>query len=112
MNVVPGENGFQPLAEAEPSTDELPSEVRGAVSVLLDDGTVQTFAGTQTGIYQLNDVAGWDNVSEAEIIYDDALAAVTNGGSDVTIASNGYLVGSGEQWKSALYGTLLIDKRH
>lgn len=129
-NVVPGENGFQPLADAEPSTDELPSEVRGAVSVLLDDGTVQTFAGTQTSLYQLSATAGWDNVSALEYIYDDDGDLVTNDelpilsdagetvlddngdiitiGDPVTTPGDNYLVGSGEQWKYALYGTLLI----
>ena len=42
-----------------------------------------------------------------ETILDDAGEIITIG-DPVTIPSDDYLVGSGEQWKFALYGTLLI----
>lgn len=128
-NVVPGENGFQPLAEAEPSTTPLPSSVRGAVSVLLDDGSVETFAGTANKLHRLSADASWIDASAHEVVVDDAADPVTievvlttelgetivdDLGDPimcdevVTTPGDDYSVGSGEQWKFALYGTLLI----
>lgn len=84
-NVIPAENGFAPLKGAEPSTTALNAQVRGAVSILLDDGSVQTFSGTETKLWQLSPTATWTDVS---------------GGT--------YAVGAGEKWNFALYGSLLI----
>lgn len=86
-NVQPGSSGFLPLPALVSGTDALPTECLGAVSVLLDDGTVKTFAGTQTKLYQLA-TSSWTDVSR------------TSGGN--------YAVTSGEHWKWALYGTRLI----
>jgi len=87
-NVVPGITGFLPFEQPVGSTSALAAACRGAVSVLLDDSSVATYAGTTTALYKLNTSAGW---------------------TDVTRASGGaYACGAGEQWKFALYGTNLI----
>lgn len=87
-NVVPGVSTFKPLPSPVASTTALDSTCRGAVSVVKDDGSVVTYAGTQTKLYQLNTSAGWD---------------------DVTRVSGGdYSVGAGEQWKWDIYGNNLI----
>lgn len=87
-NCIPGVTSFLPLQSAVSSTSALGSAVRGAVSVLKDDGTVATFAGTETALYRLNASAGWDDVTR------------TVGGA--------YSVGTGEQWKFAAYGNNLL----
>jgi hypothetical protein len=59
-NVLPGVAGFLPLEDSVAGTTALPSVCRGAVSVLRDDGSVVTFVGTSTNLYQLtraNDIA-------------------------------------------------------
>ncbi len=86
-NVLPDKIGFRPIRQPVASTDALDDTCRGSVSIILDDGSVQTFAGTQDALYQLNATAGWD---------------------DVTETSETYAVGSGEQWKFALYGPNLL----
>lgn len=130
-NVLPAETGFAPLKTAVASTLALPSEVRGAVSVLLDDGDVETFAGTSAKLWRLNATGDWEDVSGQENIYDDSDIPITTDESEavltdsgdtiladdgsivtteelLTIAGDDYSVGAGEQWKYALYGTLLL----
>ena len=108
-NVLPSENGFAPLPDAAASTTALPATCRGAVSVLLDDGTSQTFAGTQTRLYKLGSTGGWDEVSALVDIVDDLGDPIEDDASEVIQIPGGeYAVGSGEQWKFALYGELLI----
>lgn len=128
-NVVPAENGFAPLQDAEATTPALPSEVRGAISVLLDDGSVETFAGTGVKLYRLGSDTNWSDVSAAEWVLDDSGTPITideellaDSGEVITddfgnpigfeaiidTAGDNYGVGTGEQWKFALYGDLLI----
>ena len=87
-NCIPGVSSFLPLPSPVPSTSALASTVRGAVSVLKDDGSVATYAGTQTKLYKLASDLTWTDVSRAS-------------GGD-------YNVGSGEQWKFDIYGDNLI----
>jgi len=87
-NVLPGAAGYYPLPQAVASTTALPSACRGAVSVLKDDGSVQTYAGTQTTLYKLSPLAGWTDVSR--------------------LVGGAYNVGTGEQWKWAAYGDRLL----
>jgi len=108
-NVLPAENGFAPLPSAAASTAPLPATCRGAVSVLLDDGTSQTFAGTQNRLYKLGPTGSWDDISEMENVVDDANNPITDdAAANIQTPGGTYAVGSGEQWKFALYGTLLI----
>lgn len=86
--VVPSAVGFLPLEQAVASTDPLPTTCRGAVSVLKDDGSVATYAGTSTHLYKLGPLATWDDVSRSS-------------GGD-------YGVGTGEQWKWDAFGTRLL----
>lgn len=87
-NVLPGVAGFLPLEQSVPATTALPAVCRGAVSVLRDDGSVATYAGTPTRLYQLSASTAWDDVSR--------------------LSGLGYVVGSGEQWKFAMYGARLL----
>lgn len=87
-NCIPGVSSFLPLPSPVASTPALPSTVRGAVSVLKDDGSVATYAGTQTKLYKLASDLTWTDVSRSS-------------GGD-------YNVGSGEQWKFDIYGDNLI----
>lgn len=87
-NVVPAVTGYLSLEQMLAATAALPSACRGAVSVLLDDGSVQTYAGTQTGLYKLSGLATWDDVTR--------------------ISGGDYSVGAGEQWKWSLFGTNLV----
>lgn len=87
-NVLPGVAGFLPLEDSVAGTTALPSVCRGAVSVLRDDGSVVTFAGTSTNLYQLSASTAWDDVSR--------------------LSGLGYVVGPGEQWKFAMYGSRLL----
>lgn len=87
-NCIPGVTSFLPLPSPVASTSALASASRGAVSILLDDGTVATYAGTATKLYRLNSSAGWDDVSR--------------------LVGGAYAVGTGEQWKFDSYGDNLI----
>lgn len=87
-NCIPGVACFQPLPTLVASTSALPAACRGAVSILKDDGSVATFAGTQTALSKLSSTASWT-----------AVTRVTGGA---------YSVGTGEQWKFELYGNNLI----
>lgn len=87
-NVYPGSSGFLPFQTLTSGTSALAGSCRGAVSVLKDDGSVTTFAGTQEALYQLSTTQTW---------------------TDVTRLSGGlYAVNAGEQWKYALYGSRLM----
>lgn len=109
VNVVPGAAGFLPLQTLVPGTAALPGVCRGAVSVLKDDGEVETFAATPNKLLQLSATAGWDDVSEPESVLDDFGATILDDAASViTIAGDDYNVGAGEYWKFALYGDLLI----
>lgn len=131
-NCLPGDIGFQSLPSAVGSTSALPDTCRGAVSVLLDDASVKTYAGTDNKLYSLSATGVWDDVSEHETVVDDFGDRITPGdgeavvddvgsvilaedGSEVlietdyiTISGDDYSVGSGEQWKFVLYGDNLI----
>lgn len=88
-NCIPAVRSFQPLLSPTPITAALPSTCRGAISILRDDGTNVTFAGTQTDLYKYT--------------------AASNTWTSVTRASGGsYSVGTGDQWKFALFGNNLI----
>jgi len=87
-NCIPGVSTFLPLPAPVSSTPALPSAVRGAVSVLKDDGAVATFAGTQTKLYKLDTDLTWLDVSR--------------------VSGGDYNVGLGEQWKFDIYGTNLL----
>lgn len=107
--MVPGAAGFLPLQALAAGTAALPSVCRGAVSVLKDDGEVDTFAGTANKVFQLSATAGWDDVSEPENVLDDlGNTILDDAASVITIAGDDYNVGAGELWKFALYGDLLI----
>lgn len=88
QNCIPGVTLFLPFNAPVALTAAASAAIRGAVSVLKDDGSVSTFAGTQTTLLKLNTSAGWDDVTR--------------------LAGGAYNVGTGEQWKFDVYGDNLI----
>lgn len=87
-NVAPGITGFVPFEQPVGSTPALATSCRGAVSVLKDDSSVATFAGTQTKLYRLSAATTWTDVSR--------------------LTGGAYSCASGELWKFALFGLNLI----
>lgn len=86
LNCRPAVAGtFQPMRTLVAGTAALPGPCRGAVAVLLTDGNVANFCGTADKLWKLGANGVWSDVS-----------------------SGVYHVGTGEQWKFELYGTLLI----
>src|SRR5581483_2585240 len=64
LNVTPQGDGYGPFSSFSKYTQTLPSACRGAFYALKSDGTVVTFAGTATKLYQLNNTAfAWTDVS-------------------------------------------------
>jgi hypothetical protein len=64
LNVLPQGDGYGPHPSFSGFTKMLPSPCRGAFYALKNDGTVATFAGTTTKLYQLNNTNfQWVDVS-------------------------------------------------
>jgi hypothetical protein len=64
LNVVPRGDGYGPFPGFSAYTSPLPAACRGAFYALKSDGTVVTFAGTSSKLYQLNNTNfGWIDVS-------------------------------------------------
>ena len=66
LNVIPRGDGYGPFPGESPYTGSLPAACRGAFYALKSDGSVITFAGTETKLYKLNNTDyTWDDVSKA-----------------------------------------------
>jgi hypothetical protein len=64
LNAVPRGDGYGPFPSFSAYTSALPAGCRGAFYALKSDGTVITFAGTSTKLYQLNNTNfTWTDVS-------------------------------------------------
>lgn len=64
QNVIPRADGYGPFQSNSPYTKTLPAACRGAFYALKSDGSVITFAGTSTKLYQLNNTNySWTDVS-------------------------------------------------
>ncbi len=75
LNVVPRGDGYGPFPSFSVYTAALPAACRGAFYALKSDGTVVTFAGTNTKLYKLNNTDfTWSDVSLGGGTY-DALTA-------------------------------------
>lgn len=89
LNVVPRGDGYGPFPSFSAYTSALPAPCRGAFYALKSDGTVLTFAGTSTKLYQLNNTNfTWTDVSLGASTY----AALT----------------STAQWQFAQFGNLVF----
>lgn len=63
-NVVPRGDGYGPFQDHLAFTRTLPAACRGFFTAHKSDGTIQTFAGTSTKLYQLNNTTfAWTDVS-------------------------------------------------
>jgi hypothetical protein len=77
-NVVPRGDGYGPFSSFAAYTQTLPAACRGGFYALKSDGTVITFAGTSTKLYQLNNTDfSWTDVSLGGGSY-SALSATAN----------------------------------
>lgn len=64
LNVVPRGDGYGPFPSLSPYTQALPAPCRGGFYALKSDGSIATFAGTSTKLYELNNTTqGWTDVS-------------------------------------------------
>jgi hypothetical protein len=64
LNVLPRGDGYGPFPSFSAYTSALPAACRGAFYALKSDGSVITFAGTSTKLYQLNNTNfSWTDVS-------------------------------------------------
>jgi hypothetical protein len=70
LNVIPRGDGYGPFPGVSAYTGALPAACRGGFYALKSDGTVITFAGTSTKLYQLNNTDyTWSDVSKASGTY-------------------------------------------
>jgi hypothetical protein len=75
LNVLPQGDGYGPHGSFAGYTKTLPAACRGAFYALKNDGSVVTFAGTSTKLYQLNNTDySWTDVSAGGTSY-SALSA-------------------------------------
>jgi hypothetical protein len=89
LNVIPQGDGYGPFPSSVPYSQKLPSACRGAFYALKNDGSVITFAGTSTKLYQLNNTTqSWTDVS-------------LSGGTYGALAT-------GAQWQFAQTGSLVF----
>lgn len=89
LNVIPRADGYGPFPSVSSYTQALPDTCRGGFYALKSDGTVITFAGTSTKLYQLNNTNfSWTDVSKGASTY-SALTATT-------------------QWQFAQFGNLVF----
>jgi hypothetical protein len=89
LNVVPRGDGYGPFPIFSAYATALPAACRGAFYALKSDGSVITFAGTSTKLYQLNNTDfSWTDVSLGASTY-SALSATA-------------------QWQFAQFGNLVF----
>lgn len=75
LNVAPRGDGYGPFPSFSAYTSALPAACRGAFYALKSDGSIVTFAGTSTKLYQLNNTNfSWADVSLGASTY-SALSA-------------------------------------
>jgi hypothetical protein len=78
LNVVPRGDGYGPFQSSAVFSQALPAACRGAFYALKSDGSIVTFAGTSTKLYQLNNTNfSWTDVSKGASTY-SSLSANTN----------------------------------
>ena len=78
LNVIPRGDGYGPFPSFSAYSSALPATCRGAFYALKKDGTVITFAGTSTKLYQLNNTNyTWTDVSLGGSTY-SALSSTAN----------------------------------
>lgn len=89
---VPAVGGFKPLQGPVAVSDALPTEVKGAATVLLSDGSNESFCGTETDLYKLSNTLTWQEITR--------------------ISGGDYSVSTGERWNFEKFGDLLVAVAH
>lgn len=87
QNVYPSIQGFKPFKGPSSISTALDGRCRGAVSVIVADGSSESFAGDGTKLYQLGSGATW---------------------ADVTRSGDPYATALGERWRFDTFGDLLL----
>ena len=88
VNVLPAVQGFRPLSSPVGVSEALDSICRGAATVIKDDGSGKSYAGTQTKLYSLAADLTWTDLSR--------------------LVGGDYATGSGERWRFINYGDSII----
>lgn len=85
--VVPSGDGYSPFPSMQELTDALPAACRGYIVVRNDDASLSIFAGTDVGLYLLdNSDFSWTDVSK----------------------SGGYTLATGDQWQFAKFNSYVV----
>jgi len=85
LNVVPRGDGYGPMASLAAATQAMFATCRGAFYALKSDGSVQVFAGTSNGLYQLNNTDfSWTPVSRV------SNCTISNASPGVVTVSNSF----------------------
>ena len=89
LNVMPGASGFLPAPSLQPVISALPSQCKGAVAVVTDDGSVDVFAATATNLYRLLPLTSTWADSSSSIVQPDPVLDDTG---ETVLADDGSIV--------------------
>jgi len=88
LNVLPRGDGYGPLPSFAEATQGLPDICRGGFYALKSDGSIQVYAGTSVGLYQLNNTNfSWTPVSRV------ATCTISDASPAVVTVSNSFVAG-------------------
>lgn len=85
LNVVPTADGWGPMASLTPQSDALSAAPRGVITARTAIGVQVTIAGTETGLFRIN-----------------------NDGTLTDVSTGTYAVPDGDDWSFDLYGARII----
>jgi hypothetical protein len=85
LNVVPTADGWGPMASLTPQSDALAAAPRGVITARTAMGVQATIAGTETGLFRIN-----------------------NDGTLTDVSTGTYAVPEGDDWSFDLYGARII----
>lgn len=108
-NVIPSIQGFKPVRAPIASSNALDEPCAGTATIRLDDGSSASFAGTKGQLYKLSSSSQWEKITPADYIeLRDTNTLITRGGDDICAREKEFSTATGERWRFAPYGSLLI----
>lgn len=112
-NVLPSVKGYLPLLAPATSSEGLPTECRGAVTVRLPDGSVKSYAGDTENLWRLDNDATWELISDVSgydtLVQSNGTDGITTaGGDDIAFPGIAYSTSGGERWNFEVFGDNLI----